>query len=167
MERIAVRQATGADHAHIVDLLARSWGSTTVIAHGVTYDAATLPALVAERRGRLAGLLTYAIEGDAFEVVSIDAVVRSAGAGTVLLEAAAGLAERAGLRRLWLVTTNDNLDALRFYQRRGMRLVRVSPGAVDESRKVKPGIPLVGDFGIAIHDELTLEMRLPRAAPHH
>jgi N-acetylglutamate synthase-like GNAT family acetyltransferase len=167
MDRIDVRQATAADHARIVDLLARSWGGTTVIAHGVTYDAATLPALLAERRGRLAGLLTYAIEGDALEVVSIDAVVKRAGAGTVLLEAAAGLAERTGLRRLWLITTNDNLNALRFYQRRGMRLVRVAPGAVDESRKIKPGIPLVGDFGIEIHDELTLELRLPRPRPHH
>ena len=162
MERIDVRQATAADHSRIVDLLARSWGSTKVVAHGVVYDAATLPALLAERRGRLAGLLTYAIDGDAFEVVSIDAVVRGAGVGTVLLAAAAEQAERAGLRRLWLITTNDNLDALRFYQRRGMRLVRVAPGAVDESRRIKPSIPLVGDFGIEMHDELTLEMRLPR-----
>jgi len=167
MDRIDVRQATAADHSRIVDVLSRSWGSTTVIAHGVTYDAATLPALLAERRGRLAGLLTYAIEGDAFEVVSLDAVVRRAGAGTVLLEAAAEQAERAGLRRLWLVTTNDNMDGLRFYQRRGMRLVRVTPGAVDESRKIKPSIPLIGDFDIEIHDELTLEMRLPRPKPHH
>ena len=162
MDRIDVRQATAADHSRIVDLLARAWGSTTVIAHGIVYDAATLPALLAERRGRLAGLLTYAIEGDAFEVVSIDAVVKGSGSGTVLLNAAAEQAERAGLRRLWLVTSNDNLDALRFYQRRGMRLVRVTPGAVDESRRLKPGIPLVGDFDIEIHDELVLEMRLPR-----
>jgi N-acetylglutamate synthase-like GNAT family acetyltransferase len=167
MDRIDVRQATAADHSRIVDLLARSWGSTTVVGHGVVYDAATLPALLAERRGRLAGLLTYAIGSDDFEVVSIDAVVKSAGVGTVLLAAAAEHAERAGLRRLWLVTTNDNLDALRFYQRRGLRLVRVTPGGVDESRRIKPGIPLVGDFGIEIHDELTLEMRLPRPTPHH
>jgi len=100
-------------------------------------------------------------------VVSIDAVVKGAGAGTVLLAAAVEQAERAGLRRLWLVTTNDNLDALRFYQRRGMRMVKVTPGALDESRRIKPGIPLVGDFGIEIHDELRLEMRLPRPAPHH
>lgn len=167
MDRIDVRQATAADHSRIVDLLSRSWGSTTVIAHGVVHDAAALPALLAERRGRLAGLLTYDIVGEAFEVVSIDAVVRGAGVGTVLLNAAAEQAERAGLRRLWLITTNDNLDALRFYQRRGMRLVRVAPGAVDESRKLKPAIPLVGDFDIEIHDELTLEMRLPRPRPHH
>jgi N-acetylglutamate synthase-like GNAT family acetyltransferase len=167
MDPIDVRQAGTADHSRIVDLLTRSWGSTIVVAHGVVHDAATLPALLAERRGRLAGLLTYAIDGDAFEVVSIDAVVRSAGVGTVLLDAAAGHAERAGLRRLRLVTTNDNLDALRFYQRRGLRLVQVTPGGVDESRRIKPGIPLVGDFGIEIHDELTLELRLPRPRPRH
>ena len=59
--------------------------------------------------------------------------------------------------RLWLVTTNDNLDALRFYQRRGLRITAVAAGAVDEARKIKPGIPLLGDHGIAIRDEITLE----------
>ena len=115
---------------------------------------------------RLAGLLTYAVEGDAFEVVSIDAVVRQAGVGTALLDAAIARAEQDGLARLWLITTNDNLDGLRFYQRRGMRIVRINPGGVDESRKVKPDIPLVGDFEIEIHDEIVLELRLPRRAPH-
>ncbi|MFF5290397.1 GNAT family N-acetyltransferase [Paractinoplanes globisporus] len=167
MDQVVIRPATDVDHPRIVDLLSRSWGSTTVVAHGVKYDASTLPALLAVRRGRLAGLLTYTIGGDAFEVVSIDAVVERAGVGTALLEAAVERAEAAGLARLWLVTTNDNLDALRFYQRRGMRLVQINRGAVDESRKLKPRIPLTGEFGIEIHDEIMLEMRLPRRESHH
>jgi hypothetical protein len=56
------------------------------------------------------------------------------------------------------VTTNDNLDALRLYQRRGLRITGVSPGAVDRARAVKPAIPLVGAYGIELHDELTLEL---------
>jgi ribosomal protein S18 acetylase RimI-like enzyme len=93
-------------------------------------------------------------------VVSIDSVVRHTGVGAALLDAAVRVAATAGAERLWLVTTNDNLDALRFYQRRGMRIVAVSPGAVDEARRLKPSIPRVGRYGIAMHDELTLELRL-------
>ena len=67
----------------------------------------------------------------------------------------------AGCASVWLTTTNYNLDALRFYQRRGFRLVRVRPGAVDEARQtMKPEIPEVGSFGIPMRDELDLERRL-------
>jgi hypothetical protein len=68
--------------------------------------------------------------------------------------------ELVGLRRLWLITTNDNLAALRFYQRRGMRITGVSPSAVDAARELKPSIPLTGAYGIGLHDELTLELTL-------
>jgi hypothetical protein len=62
---------------------------------------------------------------------------------------------------VWLVTTNDNLVALRFYQRRGFRLSALRPGAVDEARRrLKPAIPDAGAFGIPLRDELELELRL-------
>ena len=160
MGDVVVRAAGDVDREAVTGVLAGSWGMTTVIAHGVAYDAATLPALVAERDGRLVGVLTYTIEGDALEVVTIDAVVPRAGVGTALLDAVTGVAREAGAHRVWLVTTNDNLDALRFYQRRGMRIASVSPGAVDAARKVKPSIPPVGSYGIAMRDELILELRL-------
>ncbi|MGH3646211.1 MAG: GNAT family N-acetyltransferase [Micromonosporaceae bacterium] len=90
-----------------------------------------------------------------------DAVVRHSGVGSALLAAAVGLAREAGLTRIWLVTTNDNLDALRFCQRRGLRLIAVAPGAVDAARALKPEIPLTGAYGIPLRDELTLELRCP------
>jgi RimJ/RimL family protein N-acetyltransferase len=95
----------------------------------------------------------------------LDALERHAGVATRLLAAAVDLARAQRLRRLWLVTTNDNLDALRFYQRRGMRLVAVHRGAVDAARRLKPSIPLVGDHGIPLHDELELEIRLDAPGP--
>jgi hypothetical protein len=67
---------------------------------------------------------------------------------------------RRGRGRLWLITSNDNLNAIRFYQRRGMRLTAVHRGAIDEARQIKPSIPLIGEHGIPIHDELELELRL-------
>ena len=67
---------------------------------------------------------------------------------------------RRGCSRTWLITSNDNVNAIRFYQRRGMRLVAVHRGAIDEARQLKPSIPLVGKHGIPIHDELEFELPL-------
>ena len=75
-----------------------------------------------------------------------------------MIEAVRLLARRQGCTRLWVITTNDNVDALRFYQRRGFRLVRVHRGAVDRSRaRLKPEIPSVGAYGIPLRDEIELE----------
>jgi GNAT superfamily N-acetyltransferase len=140
--------------------LVSSWGATVVVSRGRMLDAARLPALVCVLDGEVAGLATYDVRGDECELVSIDAFVPRRGVGTALLEAVAAEARRASCRRLWLITTNDNIDALRFYQRRGMRLVAVHPGAVDESRRLKPSISEVGMYGIPIRDELELELLL-------
>jgi hypothetical protein len=74
----------------------------------------------------------------------------------MLIEAAVCKARRFGCREIRLTTTNDNVDALRFYQRRGFRMAELRPGAVDESRQHKPQIPRVGDYGIPLHDEIDL-----------
>jgi N-acetylglutamate synthase-like GNAT family acetyltransferase len=155
-----IRPATTADSSAISELLQQSWGGHIAVAHGVAYDATTLPAIVAEEDDRIVGLLTYNLQDQELEVVTIDAPAQHHGVGTALLEAATETARAAGARRLWLITTNDNLDALRFYQRRGLRIVDVRPGAVDESRKLKPTIPPTGAYGIPLHDELILELRL-------
>jgi GNAT superfamily N-acetyltransferase len=76
------------------------------------------------------------------------------------LEAAADLARARGCNRLWLITTNDNLRALRMYQRRGLRLAALHPGALDRTRELKPWVPQIGADGIPLRDELELEMRL-------
>jgi ribosomal protein S18 acetylase RimI-like enzyme len=58
-----------------------------------------------------------------------------------------------------VTTTNDNLNALRFYQRRGFRIMGVHPGAVNEARRLKPSIPAIGAYGIPICDEIDLERK--------
>ena len=67
---------------------------------------------------------------------------------------------RRKARRAWLITTNDNLDAIRFYQRRGFTIATVHAGAIEQSRTIKPSIPLVGSYGIPIRDEIEFEMLL-------
>jgi GNAT superfamily N-acetyltransferase len=159
MSELSVVPAGAGDTDAIDALLSEDW-QQMVVAHGAVYRPAELPTLLArDSGGKPVGVLTYRIDGDSLEVVTIDARPRGIGAGTALLAAAEQEARRRRLRRIWLVTTNDNLDALRFYQRRGMRLVAVHPDAVSEARRMKPSIPLTGAYGIPLRDELVLERR--------
>jgi GNAT superfamily N-acetyltransferase len=144
----------------VAAVIAGSWGSTVMVSRGVAHDASQLPAILAECDGIVVGLLTYTVRGDEMEVISLDAVERRQGVGSLLLAAAIDVARWLRLRRLWLVTSNDNFDALRFYQRRGLRLVTVHRGGIDAARRLKPSIPLTGEFGIDLHDEIELEILL-------
>jgi len=139
--------------------LEERWGRT-VVSRGVVHDPASLPALVCVKQGERAGVATYDVRGDECELVTIDAFKPGRGAGTALLGAVAAAARAAGCRRLWLITTNDNLRALRFYQRRGMALAALHRGALAESRRLKPSIPELGADGIPLRDELELELLL-------
>src|SRR4029078_12442680 len=100
----------------------------------------------------------YRIAGGAWEVVTINAFLRGAGAGTALMEAVAAAARDAGCRRVWLITTNDNLRALLFVQRRRFRLAALHRDPLARSRDLKPSIPEIGLDGIPLRDELELEL---------
>jgi GNAT superfamily N-acetyltransferase len=116
------------------------------------------PALIAEESERLVGVLTFIIEGESCEILTIHAAAQRRGVGTALIQEVERLARDRGCSQMWLITTNDNVDALRFYQRRGFRLVELHPGAIDDARaRLKPEIPRVGDHGIPLRDELLLE----------
>ncbi|MET8908470.1 GNAT family N-acetyltransferase [Micromonospora sp. NPDC004551] len=161
MASIQVRPAGPGDHADLAALHEREWGGPYVVVHDTRYDLRELPALVAvDGAGGFAGALVHRLAGGGLEVVSLAATAPGSGAGSALLAAAEAVATAAGADRLWLVTTNDNLRALRFYQRRGLRIVAVDPGAVDRARAVKPTIPHLGEDDIPLHDELRLERRL-------
>lgn len=155
-----IREKSPGDHPWIEVFLRTQWGGPVVVSRGILHNLLELPALIAERDGARCGLLTYRVETTGWEIASINAVPLRLGTGTHLIEAVAHQAAEAGCRRLWLITTNDNVDALRFYQRRGFALVAVHRNAVDEARTLKPSIPLVGNYGIPIRDELELERRL-------
>src|SRR3954452_2016747 len=152
-----IRPLRPEDAPMVREAIIRLWGAETAVSRGRVHRPAELPAFLAEIDGEPAGLLTYRVDGEELEVVTVDSYREGAGVGTALLGAAEAEARRQGCRRLWLITTNDNLHALRFYQRRGMRLVAVHAGGVDEARKLKPEIPEFGHDGIPLRDELELE----------
>lgn len=156
----SVRPVAAGDEAWVRAAIRARWGGETVVSRGAVWEPARLPGFVAEEGGRPVGLITYRETGDECEIVTIDALVERAGVGTILIEAVVAAARAAGHVRVWLITTNDNLDALRFYQRRGFVLAALHRGAVADSRRLKPTIPAVGSHGIPIRDELELERRL-------
>jgi GNAT superfamily N-acetyltransferase len=140
-------------------VVGNSWGDV-VIAGGREHRPAELPALVAQADGERAGLLTYAIEDAQCELVTLDALTVGGGIGGALVEALADTARAAGCTHLHLITTNDNLPALRLYQRHGFALAEIRRGGVAQARRRKPQIPATGHAGIPIRDELVLERAL-------
>jgi ribosomal protein S18 acetylase RimI-like enzyme len=154
---IAVRPVAAPDRAWVDAFLAANW-SARVARRGELVRPAEHPMLVAQVDGRPGGLLTYVPADDAWEILTLHAAERHVGVGTALVARCVELARAAGSRSLWLVTTNDNVDALRFYQRRGFRIRAIRPGAVDAARaELKPEIPEIGDHGIPLRDEIELE----------
>ncbi len=127
-----------------------------MVSRGHVYHLTDLKSLVAKIGGECVGAATYRRGDSGCELMTINAVSQGFGVGTQLLNAVEREARRTGCQRVWLITSNDNLDALRFYQRRGYRITAVYPGAIDEARRIKPSIPLIGDHGIEIHDEIEL-----------
>ena len=118
------------------------------------------PGLIAERDGKLAGVITYVIHGDHCEILTLHTTERWRGAGTALVERVERVAADHGCRRLWVLTTNDN-DALRFYQCRGFCLAELNRRAIDAARaRLKPETPEIGEYGIPIRDELVLDKEI-------
>jgi GNAT superfamily N-acetyltransferase len=160
LDELSVRPRYESDR-DTVEAFLRERNASRVARLGELEDALAHPALLAERDGVLAGVLTYVIDRDSCEILTLHAAERLGGTGTALVRAVEEVADRAGCARLWVITTNDNVDALRFYQRRGFRLAALHAGAVDEARaQRKPEIPRVGDHGIDLRDELELEKDL-------
>jgi GNAT superfamily N-acetyltransferase len=155
-----LRPLADADAGLVREFTAERWGAPVAVSSGRMHQLDRLPGFAVFEDGRLRGLATYLIEGDACELVSIDAVDEGQGIGSELLEAVCATAAGAGCSLVHLITTNDNLRALRFYQRRGFRLTEVRPGAIAGSRALKPSIPEVGCHGIPLRDELVLERDL-------
>ena len=163
MSDFIVRAVDSDDGDWVAKFITERWGAEFVVAHYEVFYCRDLPGFVATKGEKKHGLLTYKIVGDDCEVVSLDSLQPCAGIGTALIDAVKATAVESACKRLWLVTTNDNMNALRFYQKRGFTLVKINRNAIDFARKLKP-IPLIGADGIPLRDEIELEMMLGDAA---
>jgi ribosomal protein S18 acetylase RimI-like enzyme len=160
MQSFRIRAIEPKDQRWILNFLTQRWGSQIIVSRGHILDASQLPGFFAIFENEKTGLITYQIVENACEIVTLDSWQENRGIGTALIEAVKFEAQERGCHRLWLITTNDNLPAFSFYQKRGFHLAAVHPNAVAKSRELKPSIPQIGLNGIPIRDEIELEIRL-------
>ncbi len=160
LAKFTLRSLTPGDREWVARRIAESWGAEIVVVHETIYRPAKLPGFAAMIENEIAGLLTYHIQGAACEIVTLDSWREGAGIGSALIEAVKRAAHQEGCRRLWLITTNDNTHALRFYQKRGFVIAAIHINALEKARRLKPEIPLTGEDGIPLRDEIELEMPL-------
>ena len=158
--RFAIRALHDNDRDWVRHVLQAHWSATVIVSRGHVHHADQLPGFLAVHKGVPLGLLTFHIEGDQCEVVTLNAFTERQGIGTALLQAVQRAARAAHCRRLWLITTNDNVSAIAFYQRRGLTIAAIHHGAVDMARRLKPTIPQIGHGGVPVHDEIELELSL-------
>ena len=144
----------------IDDFIMEHWFSMDMVVHGESVNLGTAEGMFASDDNGIVGLVTYRIVGNEMEILSLDSLLEKTGIGTCLLDNALKIAKDIGCSRVMLITTNDNLSALQFYQKHGFDIIKFHHNAVEESRKIKPQIPLTGSNGIPIKHEIELEMKL-------
>lgn len=163
--QIHIRPLTSDDSEWVTNFAREHWGSEKIVIQGEIFFITCLPGFIIEMDGKAAGMVTYKITQGNCEIITFDSLHPGLGIGTSLIIAVTKEALRSGCRRLFLSTTNDNIDALLFYQKRGFVLTALRPGAVIASRKLKPEIPEFGNYGLPIRDEIELEMDLSMRSP--
>lgn len=156
-----MRRLTPDDLPRLRRFWVEHWGGEEMVAHGKIYRPDDVDGgFVVEDGDEWIGLLTYIIKDGECEVSSLDSLREGQGIGAKLIDAVVEEARKQNCKRLFLITTNDNLRALGFYQRRNFVLVKLYPNAMEETRRIKPAIPLIGYNGIPLRDEIELEMIL-------
>ena len=152
-----IRPLTPDDISQLRHFWIEHWGGEQMFMHGEVVSYHQVEGYVYDD---WLGLLTYILRGDECEITSLNSLQEGRGIGAALIDKAIQEAKERNCRRVCLITTNDNLQALGFYQKRGFELVAVHRGAVDESRKRKPSIPRIGANNIPLRDEIELEILL-------
>ena len=155
-----VSELTDDDRVWVKERTELLFGGDFVLSRDEVHDPHKLPGFIATEGNERVGLVTYNIEGEDCELVSIDSLCQFMGIGTMLLEKVEETALKAGCTKIWAITTNDNLDAHRFFQKRGFTMTCVRLGSMTKIRLLKPNVPKVGDYGIPIRDEIEFEKPL-------
>ena len=159
--KFKIRKIKEKDREWIKKLIMKEWGSEKIISQGRAYYPHKLSGFAAVSNEKYLGMITYAPRKERCKLISLNALRKGKGIGTSLLEAVKKSVRKIGCKKIFLATTNDNLDALRFYQKRGFNIKAVYLESITCARKkLKPEIPLIGNHGIPIRDEIGLEIIL-------
>jgi len=157
MSEHLLRPVEEKDREKIRQFIRQFWGSEKMVSRGHIHYPAEQPGFLMEKGEEVVGLVSYQKRGPEIELTLIDSRERSQGLGTRLMAAVIAEAQRQNCSRLWLVTTNDNIRAIHFFQKRQFDLVKLHYDSMKISRKLKPGIPERGFANIPIRHELEFE----------
>ena len=146
--------------AQVNAFITSHWYSTEMILRGEVINMTAVDGYFVERDGAIAALITYLVRDDVCEITSLDSLIEGRGTGSALVGKVIETARNWGCRKVIVVTTNDNIHAIRFYQKRGFDMARLYHNALSKSRELKPSIPLIGNDGIPLRHEIEFELLL-------
>ena len=155
-----INEISSKDSSLVASFIAESWGSPMSISRGRMVDTSKLPGFICKKDNQIVGLLTYHIDNKDCEIVTLNSQIKNIGLATQLINKVIEKAKSLDCKRVWLITTNDNTYAIRFYQKRGFEWVGFYRNSMEESRKLKPEIPELGDDNISIKHEIEFEIKL-------
>lgn len=145
----------------VAAVIKEEWAGPVITSKGQAWDTSALPGYIAiDDANNLRGVVTYRLYGKECEITTLNSLEEKQGIGTGLINAVLRTAKDTQCSRLWLVTTNDNTYAIRFYQRFGFSLREVHINALDKARELKPSIPLLGMDNIPLKHEFEFEIIL-------
>lgn len=154
------RKLEEADKDWVNEFIREHWGSEQVVVHDTIYLPCCMDGFVAEDNNSKAGLITYIIQNNKCEIVTLNSIIEHKGYGRNLIDLVVNEATEKRCEIIWLITTNDNIRGIEFYLKYGFKLKKVYYNAVNNSRKIKPEIPLIAENGIAITDEFEFVLPL-------
>jgi len=138
----------------------KEWGANLVVSLGKTYEINSLKGWVAVCHNKVIGFVSYCIENDECEIIALYSEIEDKGVGTALINKVISFAKNNNCKRIKLITTNDNIRSIAFYQKRGFTIANINIDGIRKAREIKPQIPLVGNNGIPIRDEIEFEIKL-------
>ena len=136
------------------------WYTTTMIIRGKEIDMTKVDGFYFRDGKTIIGLITYIVYNNTLEITSLDSLQENQGIGSELVETVIHEAKERNLQKIVLITTNDNINAIRFYQKRGFDMAHLFRNAMDISRKLKPEIPSIGDNSIPLRHEIEFELSI-------
>ena len=142
------------------EFLKEHWYATTMVLRGEILDMTRAEGFFLEEEGAILALLTYRFDGKIFEILSLDSLRENEGTGTRMVDEALRRARALGAEKMVVLTSNDNMRAMGFYQKRGFDLVKLYRNGLDAARRLKPDIPMVGRDNIPLRHELEFELML-------
>ena len=149
-----IHMVDDAIRAKIHPILDETWGAPYLAINGKLWDSRTMPGFAAVSGDEVLGYLLYEFHDNVCEIMVLESVAQNIGIATALIEKEKQTTKANGMNKIIVQTSNDNTHAFRFYQRRGFTINEIRLGAMNEARKLKPSIPLIGEDNIPLRDEI-------------